>query len=122
MKIKIKSGDVEIEAELNGSNTAKKIYENLPLNGEVKIWGEEVYFDVPVEIGDEEDAKEEVEVGELGYWLQGNCFCIFFGKTPASTGEKPRAASKVNVFGKLRGDFEGLRRIEKGDGIIIEKG
>ena len=120
MKIKIKSGSVEVEAELNSSETAKKIFESLPLEGSVNTWGDEIYFDIPVSC-EEENGQEEVEVGDLGYWLSGSCFCIFFGRTPVSTSDKPRAASNVNVFGKIIGDTEILKQIRSGDQIIVEK-
>jgi hypothetical protein len=75
-------------------------------------WGDEVYFDIPVEMGLEPDARAEVEVGELGYWPTGNAFCIFFGSTPASSGDTPVAASRVNILGRvlavhLSGDHSG---------------
>jgi len=89
------------------------------------LGGGEIYFDMNL-LGkaspkiEEENAKEEVEIGDLGYWLQGSCFCIFFGRTPVSTNDKPRAASKVNVFGKVTKGLEVLKKINSGESVRIE--
>ena len=119
MKIKIIIDGNEILAELNDTETAKKIYEALPLESSFSTWGDEIYFEIPVKC-DSENPKEEVEIGDLGYWLQGSCFCIFYGKTPASTSEKPRAASPVNVFGKIIGEVEQLKQVT-GSRVRVEK-
>ncbi|MBI2106165.1 hypothetical protein HYT56_05015 [Candidatus Woesearchaeota archaeon] len=120
MKIKIKSGNVEAKAELSDSYTAKRIFEKLPFSSLVQTWGDEIYFSIPIKLG-EDDAKIEVEVGELGYWPPGNAFCIFFGRTPASKSNKPRAASNVNVFGKITGDPLVFKSVKDGSKIIVEK-
>ena len=121
MKIKIISGNFESLAELKNTATAKAIYEKLPIESTANTWGHEVYFEIPVSLKAEEDAKETVEKGDIAYWPQGRCFCIFFGKTPASEDEKPKAASKVNVFGKITGNFNIFRKINDGDKIAVEK-
>ncbi|MBI2208730.1 hypothetical protein HYU50_04500 [Candidatus Woesearchaeota archaeon] len=84
MKIKIKSGRTEAIAELKDTKTAKAIYEKLPIESTASIWGQEVYFEIPVNLEAEKDAKEIVSKGDIAYWPAGRCFCIFFGKTPAS--------------------------------------
>ncbi|MBS3103206.1 hypothetical protein J4458_07220 [Candidatus Woesearchaeota archaeon] len=119
--MKIKSGVIEAEAELRHTETAKKIYEALPLTGMVNRWGKEIYFSIPVYIGEEKGAKEVVEIGDIAYWPTGNCFCIFFGKTPASKGNNPVAASKVNVFGKILGDAKAFEKARDGDEISVSK-
>ena len=121
MKIKIKSGNIEVNAELKNTQTAKKIYQALPLTGMANRWGNEIYFSIPIYLEEEKDSKEIVEIGDIAYWPTGNCFCIFFGKTPASKGNEPRAASKVNVFGKVIGDAATLKTIKDGDEIIVSK-
>lgn len=80
--------------------TCKKIWNALPLEVNLSRWGEELYGTIPVEI-DEENSQLECEVGDVGYWMSGTGFCIFFGKTPASTSDKPKAASAVNIFAKI---------------------
>lgn len=121
MKIKIKTEGIEREANLNDSETAKQIYNKLPIESVVKRWGDEIYFDIPLHLNQEPDAKEDVNVGDLGFWSKGDCFCIFFGKTPASKNEKPRAASPVNIFGKVIGDIDIFKNVKDGEEIIIEK-
>ena len=121
MRIKIKSGNVEATAELKNTPTAKAIYKKLPIESTANTWGDEVYFEIPVSLEAEGDAKEIVEKGDIAYWPHGECFCIFFGKTPASEDDRPKAASKVNVFGKINGNYNILKKIYGGDKIIIEK-
>ena len=120
MKIVIRSGSVKAEAELNESYTAKRIFEKLPFSAIVKTWGDEIYFSIPVELG-EEKGREEVDVGDVAYWPDGNAFCIFFGRTFASKNDKPRAASNVNVFGKIIGDPLVFKNVKDGSRIFVEK-
>ena len=68
----------------------------------------EIYFSIPLNI-DSEDGKEVVNAGDIGYWPPGKAFCLFFGPTPASRGDEIRAASPVNIFGKIIGDFKGVQ-------------
>ncbi|MCJ7618556.1 MAG: cyclophilin-like fold protein, partial [Desulfobacterales bacterium] len=103
-KIIISVENLSVMAELNETYTAEKIFEALPLEGTVNLWGDEIYFDIPLELDLENDARADVEVGELGYWPSGPAFCIFFGPTPVSRDEKPRAYSPVNIFGRIIGD------------------
>ena len=106
----------EIYAEKNPI-TAKAILDALPIRGSVNRWGDEVYFSIPLSL-EEEDSQQEVEVGELGYWPPGRGFCIFFGRTPASKGSKPRAASPINVFGKIIGDATVFRKTRSREEIL----
>ena len=116
--ILIRVGDVELDAELNDSETARKIFAALPLESEFNTWGDEIYFEVPVSAGPE-DPKETVSQGELGYWPPGKAFCIFYGKTPASRGEEIRPASPVNPIGRVLGDATQLKETSE-DRVIIE--
>lgn len=120
-RIVISSGDVSLAAELNDGPTARQIWEALPIDGRANIWGEEVYFDIPVVADQEPDARAEVEVGELGYWPVGHAFCIFFGPTPASVDDRPRAASPVNILGRVLGDVTRFRAVHSGDGVRLER-
>lgn len=120
-RIRITAGGVEVEAELLENDTARRIYDALPIEASGSTWGDEIYFTIPVDCDGEEDARAEVEVGDLGYWLAGSGFCIFYGRTPMSTGDNPVAASEVNVFGKVLGDPTLLRQVRSGDPVRIEK-
>lgn len=120
-KIKIRVGPLNVEAELNDSKTAQLIWEALPIEGRVNTWGEEIYFSIPVKTGLETGSREVVSAGELGYWPTGHAFCIFFGPTPVSRGEEIRAASAVNIIGRLSGDPKVFRKVKDGEKIFIEK-
>ena len=120
-KITIKTEDLKVDAGLNDSNTAQKIWEALPIEGSVNTWGDEIYFSILINIG-LENAEEVVSEGDLGYWPPGSAFCIFFGTTPVSRGNEIRAASPVNIFGKIIGDSKVFKKVSSGAKIIIEKG
>lgn len=116
-RIRITAGGVTAEAELNDSPTAQAIGEALPITARANRWGEEIYFRIPVRQELAADARADVSVGELGYWPPGNAFCIFFGRTPASIGDEPRAASPVNPIGHVVGDATVFRQV--GDGEVV---
>ena len=118
-QIKIEFENISIDAVLNDSETANKIKKILPISNSVNTWGDEIYFSIGVN-DDENDSKEVVELGDLGYWPPGNAFCLFFGLTPASEGDKIMPASPVNVIGKILGDLEILKSIKSGDKVSIK--
>lgn len=120
-KIRIIVTDLGVEAELNEAETAQRIWEALPIEGKANRWGEEIYFAIPVKAGLETGSREVVSAGELGYWPTGHAFCIFFGPTPASRGDEIRAASAVNIIGKVLSDPKVLRKVKDGARIILEK-
>jgi hypothetical protein len=119
--ILISSGEISLQAELNDNPTARKIWEALPIEGKANVWGEEIYFEIPVSMSSEPDARAEVEVGELGYWPAGNAFCIFFGPTPVSTDERPRAYSPVNILGRVLGDATQFISVKNGEQVRLER-
>ncbi|MDH5200094.1 MAG: cyclophilin-like fold protein [Candidatus Bathyarchaeota archaeon] len=112
----------EVQAELSEENprTARAIWEALPIEARTNIWGDEIYFSIPVDVG-AENPKEIVEMGDLGYWEPGKAFCIFFGPTPASRGEEIRPASPVNVVGRVLGDPKVFKRVRGGEKVTLER-
>ena len=118
-KITIEVEDISMEAELLDTPTARQIAQALPIEGSVNVWGDEIYFDIPLSIDQEPNAGQDVEVGDLGYWPVGPAFCIFFGPTPVSTGDQPRAYSPVNVFGHVLGDPQLFKSVSGGATITI---
>ncbi len=120
-KIRITTGEVKVEAELNDSKTAQSIWDALPIEGSNNLWGEEIYFSIPVKAGQEKGARDVVSAGELGYWPPGHAFCIFFGRTPASRGDEIRAASAVNIIGKVLSDPKAFLKARDGAKIVLEK-
>jgi len=120
MKILFKTSDAVIDGELNDSDTANKIYGKLPITAEAQTWGHEIYFEIPVKC-QPENATVDVEVGDIAYWPEGACLCIFFGRTPASTNDKPKPASEVNIVGKISCDLSILNRVRSNEKIKVEK-
>ena len=118
--IRITAGDVSATAALDGSKTADAIWQALPLEITGSTWGDEIYFDIGVDIAAEQP-KEVVAMGDLGYWPPGRAFCIFFGPTPASTGDEIRPASAVNVFGKVAGDPRVFKTVRTGTRVRLER-
>ena len=120
--IRITAGCIQVEAELNDSPAAQAVAEELPIKGSAQRWGEEIYFNIPIEAELEAGAREVVQAGELGYWPTGKAFCMFFGPTPASVGDEIRAASAVNIIGTMQGDLAGLQKVRDGNEVLIERG
>jgi hypothetical protein len=112
----------EVQAELTDENpeTAKAIWEALPLEARANTWGDEIYFSIPVRI-EAENPKAIVDLGDLGYWPPGNAFCIFFGPTPMSRGDEIRPASPVNVFGRVMGDPKVFKAVRGGEKVRLER-
>ena len=117
-KIRITAGAIEAEAELNNTSTAQAIWEALPVKGRGNLWGDEIYFSIPLRLK-LEAGQELVSIGDLGYWPDGNAFCIFFGPTPVSQGDEIRPASPVTVFGKVIGDATVFKKVAAGTKITV---
>ena len=119
-RIRISAGGISAEAELNDTKTAQAIAAALPISAKANTWGAEIYFSIPVSLG-EDDGRATVEVGDLGYWPPGSAFCIFFGPTPMSQSPSEiRPASPVNVIGKVNGDATVFKRVRSGEQVTIE--
>lgn len=123
-KITITIAGEEFSGKLNQTSTADAIWEELPIEASPSFWGEEIYFGIPVNLEENENPTQELEVGDLAYWPEGNSFCIFYGPTPSSKGTEPRPASPVTLIGKLKGAFSPLRELDSWstERIRIEKG
>lgn len=120
MKITLSVGPVILDAELFDTPTANKVAEALPITAPVSTWGDEIYFLIPVEEGLDSTAREEVDMGDLGYWPSGKAFCIFFGPTPVSPPDKIVPASAVNIIGRVLDDATRLRDVLGENEIHIE--
>ncbi len=119
VKIKITVGNVSVEAEMFATPTAGEILQALPFKSAANVWGDEIYFDIPLSLDLEPGARADVEVGDLAYWPAGPAFCIFFGPTPVSTDDRPRAYSPVNVFGRVLGDAGQFKRVSSGATVKV---
>jgi uncharacterized protein len=120
-QIKITAGGIQVDAELYDTPTGQTIADVLPITGRSQRWGDEIYFAIAPAAELEKNSRNVLEAGELAYWPPGKAFCIFFGKTPASQGDEIRAASAVNVVGKMKGDFSSLTGVASGDSVLIEQ-
>ena len=101
-RIQIILEDGEIDAVLDDSPTAEAVRAVLPLEGTVSRWGDEIYFTIPVKVDEAPDARQDMAVGELGYWPMGAAFCIFWGPTPASSGTPAASLQQREPFRKDR--------------------
>ena len=118
-RIRFDFGTLTLDAELLGTPTARAIAAVLPVEAQVLTWGEEVYFDVPVKIAREQDARAVVTAGEIAYWPEGHCIALGFGRTPISRGDETRLASPCNVFAKALGDVKALAKVAAGTKIKV---
>jgi hypothetical protein len=119
-QLRLTAGDFTCLATLLANATAQAIWDALPLEGRANRWGDEIYFAIPVEL-DEDRAQEEVQVGDLAYWPPGRALCIFWGATPASQADEPRAASPVNVFAHIEGPVPAFGAIRSGTTVKLER-
>jgi uncharacterized protein len=117
--IRIIAGPIQVDAQLNDTETAQAIWDALPITASASTWGDEIYFSIPVTV-DLEDGQEVVDLGDLGYWAPGRAFSIFFGHTPASRGDEIRPASAVTVIGKVQGDPTLFKQVRSGSPVRIE--
>ena len=119
-RVQITVTPVQVVADLNDTGTTEAIWQALPISGRVNLWGDEIYFSIPLCL-ELEDGKEVVQSGDLGYWPEGSAFCIFFGKTPVSLIGEIRPASAVNVFGRVLGDAGVFKLVKSGAKVTVEK-
>jgi hypothetical protein len=119
-KIRFDFGTLAIDADLADTPTARAVLAKLPYEARAMTWGEEVYFDVPVEVEREKDARAIVTPGEVAYWPDGPCIALGFGRTPISKGDECRLASPCNIFGTIVGDAKSLAKVKAGARVTVK--
>jgi len=110
-RILVKAKKVQMTAQLNDSPTARALWDALPIESIARLWGKEVYFEIPVH-RDPDNAQASVPSGTVAFWPDGDCLCLFYGQTPASP---------VNVVGMLDGDPNELAKVRSGEALRVEK-
>ena len=120
-QIQISTGNLTLAATLNELETANQLWESLPITGRVQIWGDEIYFSIPLNVEEELGSQETVQAGTVAYWPPGSALCLFWGPTPVSAPGEIRPASAVNVVGILDNDPTLLAQVPSEAEIIVEK-
>ena len=120
MKLAVFIRDAKFEVELLDTPTAKAVIAAAPFDSRTQTWGEEVYFGTPVKAALEKDARQMVEPGTVCFWTEGDAIALPFGRTPMSTDERPKLASRCNVLGKILGDPRKLASVKPGEAVRVE--
>jgi hypothetical protein len=118
-RIRFDFGTLTLDVELLDTPTARAIAAAMPITALAMTWGEEVYFEVPVKVAREKDARAVVVPGEIAYWPDGHCIALGFGRTPISHGDETRLASPCNIFAKAQGDVKALAGVRAGARIKV---
>jgi hypothetical protein len=121
MKLSLKFRTERLELDLSDTPTARALIEALPFESTAQTWGEEVYFATPVEARLEKDARQIVEPGTVCFWTEGDAIALPYGRTPISTDERPKLASRCNVLGSIVGDPRRLAAVEAGEKVTVER-
>lgn len=119
MRIRFDFGSLTLDAELADTPTATAIAAALPIEASALTWGEEVYFEIPVRVAREKDARAVVTPGEIAYWPDGHSIAIGFGRTPISKGDETRLASPCNIWATALSDVKALRKVKGGAKIKV---
>lgn len=91
--------------------TVDTIVRKLPVEGRAALWKEEVYFEIPIKMG-EEKAKPIVESGTIAFWPMGSALCVFYGKS--------QPYSPVSILGKITSNLEIFKQVKSGLTIKVE--
>src|SRR4030081_1050604 len=120
-RVRFDFGTLTLDAELLDTPTARAVAAALPISSSALTWGEEVYFEVPVQVATEGDARAVVVPGEIAYWPDGHCIALGFGRTPISQGDETRLASPCNIFAPSLGELRALAKVRAGAKVEVTK-
>ena len=121
MKLSLAFKTARIEVQLLETATAKAVWAALPFDATAQTWGEEVYLATPVKIALERDAQQIVDPGTVCFWTEGDALALPYGRTPISSDERPKLASRCNVVGKVLGDPRQLAKVRSGEAVRVDK-
>lgn len=119
-KVRILAGKARFEIALDDTPTAQALLEALPFESVAQTWGEEVYFEAPVNAILEPEARQTVEPGTVCFWVEGSALALPWGRTPISTDARPKLVSPCNVLGRILGDAQALAQVTAGDRVKVE--
>jgi len=119
-KIRILADRLQFEVALDDTPTAQALLEALPFESVAQTWGEEVYFEAPVNANLEPEARQTVEPGTVCFWVEGSALALPWGRTPISTDARPKLVSPCNVLGRILGDAQRLAQVKPGDRVSVE--
>lgn len=119
-KIRMLAGKARFEIALDDTPTAQALLEALPFESVAQTWGEEVYFEAPVNANLEPEARQTVEPGTVCFWVEGSALALPWGRTPISTDARPKLVSPCNVLGRILGDAQALAQVKSGERVKVE--
>ena len=119
-KIRITVGKTQFEVALDDTPTAQALLDALPFASVAQTWGEELYFEAPVNANLEPEARQTVEPGTVCFWVEGSALALPWGRTPISTDARPKLVSPCNVLGRVLGDAQRLAQVNAGDRVKVE--
>lgn len=119
-RIRILAGTLQFEVALDDTPTAQALLEALPFESVAQTWGEEVYFEAPVNANLEPEARQTVEPGTVCFWVEGSALALPWGRTPISTDARPKLVSPCNVLGRVLGDAQRLAQLAAGARVKVE--
>ena len=108
-----------LSATLDDTPTARALVAALPLTARAQTWGEEVYFEIPVEAKLERGAKQIVPAGTVCFWVEGSSLALPWGRTPISEGKEPKLVSPCNVLGRIDGEARDFASVKSGDTMTL---
>lgn len=119
MQVSFQTSKFNFMASFDDCETVQGLSGILPLEAKVKRWGDEIYFEIGHELP-EGPTTTGVKAGDVAYWPEGRCLCVFFGPTPASSDGNPVPASPVVVIGRTVFSPDELRSVSEGEKIVVE--
>jgi len=118
--VRISFGKINFEVELLNTPSAKEILKNLPFASKAQVLEGEVYFETPIQIAREDNAKEVIEAGEIAFWCEGSCIALAYAPTPSSAADEIRLTAACNIWAKAVSNVADLKNVRAGDMVFIE--